>query len=103
MAGRYNRKDHFYQQAKSSGLRSRAAFKLEELNQKYKLIERGSKILDLGAWPGGWMQVAAKKLGSKGLLVGIDLKEIEDFQDQNIEVITGETCVMSISCNRLLN
>lgn len=90
MSGHYERKDHFYQRAKDEGARSRAVFKLRELNQKYKLIKQGYKILDLGAWPGGWLEVAAELSGASGLAVGIDLKELEDFGRPNIKVITGD-------------
>lgn len=90
MAGRYNRKDSFYQKAQASGYRSRASYKLIELHQKYNLIKRGFNIVDLGAWPGGWLQVAAKKTGPDGLVVGIDLVEIEAFKEKNIKTIAGD-------------
>lgn len=90
MSGSYDRKDHYYNLAKEQGFRSRAAFKLKELNTKYKLIRPGYKVVDLGAWPGGWMQVAAKAVGSRGLVVGIDLVEIEDFGENSVRCITGD-------------
>jgi 23S rRNA (uridine2552-2'-O)-methyltransferase len=86
----YDRKDKYYNLAKEQGFRSRAAFKLKELDKKYKLLERGFKVADLGAWPGGWMQVAAQTVGPRGLVVGIDLAEIEEFQDDNVLTIVGD-------------
>jgi 23S rRNA (uridine2552-2'-O)-methyltransferase len=62
----YNRKDHFYRQAKSAGYRSRAAYKLRELATRYRLLNRGDHVVDLGAWPGGWLQVAAELVGEQG-------------------------------------
>jgi len=90
MPGNYKRKDQYFKQAKEEGYRSRAAYKLIELNKKYKFVKRGSKTIDLGAWPGGWLQVAARQVGPTGLVVGIDLQEIEDFADKNIKLIQGD-------------
>lgn len=72
--------DPYVVRAKREGYRSRAAFKLLEIDQKYKLLKSGQRIVDLGAAPGGWSQVAAQKIGlnqGKGRIVGIDLLEIE--------------------------
>lgn len=75
----YRRKDSFYQRAKRAGLRSRAAYKLEALNLQFRLIRSGDRVLDLGAWPGGWSQVAAEAVGPRGKVVGIDLASIKPF------------------------
>ena len=72
--------DPYVARAKREGYRSRAAFKIIELNEKFKLFKPGGRIVDLGAAPGGWAQVAAKIVGSdkgKGKVIGIDLLEIE--------------------------
>lgn len=90
MAGQYNRKDHLYNRAKTEGYRSRAAFKLMEIDDKYKLIRPRCSVLDLGAWPGGWLQVAAARAGAEARLVGIDLTQIEDFGAPNIKAFTGD-------------
>jgi 23S rRNA (uridine2552-2'-O)-methyltransferase len=89
MPGTYNRKDHFYQKAKEQGLRSRAAYKLLELNDKHHLFRPGFRVLDLGAWPGGWLQVAAEKVGHTGLAVGIDLVPIEPLGQPQAKTLTG--------------
>lgn len=76
----YNRKDHFYKKAKEEGYRSRAAYKLWELNDKHKFLKPGSKVLELGSFPGGWLQVAAELVGGKGRIVGVDLRPMEPFR-----------------------
>ncbi len=73
----YNRKDKLYNQAKSEGYRSRAAYKLIELDEKFHLFRKGMRVLDLGSFPGGWLQVSLAKVGPSGVVVGIDLKEID--------------------------
>ena len=89
MAGTYNRKDHFYEKAKLEGYRSRAAYKLIEINKKFGLIKYGTKVLDLGCWPGGWLQVCRQKVGPHGIAVGIDLVETEAVGG-NVHIIHGD-------------
>lgn len=86
----YRRKDSFYDRAKSEGYRSRAAYKLLELARTQKLIRKGDAVLDLGAWPGGWLQVAAELVGSQGLVVGIDRRPIDDLGLGNVRTIVGD-------------
>lgn len=69
--------DPYVARAKREGYRSRAAFKLIEINERFPLLKPGQRIVDLGAAPGGWSQVAAKIVGERGRIVGIDLLEIE--------------------------
>ncbi|MFI4892673.1 MAG: SAM-dependent methyltransferase, partial [Phycisphaerales bacterium JB058] len=66
--------DKYFRKAKTEGYVARSAFKLKELQQKFELIQRGGRVLDLGCSPGSWLQVAAEYVGRKGLLVGVDLK-----------------------------
>jgi len=74
---RYNPKDRFYRQAKAQGLRARSAFKLEELLEKIGLRSlKGAKVVDLGAAPGGWLQILARLAGAGGAVVGLDLVAI---------------------------
>jgi len=77
----YERKDALYRRAKREGLRSRAAYKLEELQRAHRVLRPGQRVVDLGAWPGGWMQVAATIVGPAGRVVGVDLAEIEPFPE----------------------
>jgi len=86
----YQRKDSYYARAKASGYRSRAAFKLQELARKYQLIRRGDHVVDLGAWPGGWLQVAGELVGAHGLVVGVDLQPIERLSGAMIATLVGD-------------
>ena len=68
--------DHFVQQAKRDGLRSRAAYKLDELCDRDKLIAPGMTVVDLGSAPGGWSQIAAQRVGVKGRVIAVDVLEM---------------------------
>ena len=80
--------DPYVQLAKKEGWRSRAAFKLIEMDEKDKLLRRGEVVVDLGATPGGWSQVAAKRVGDGGMVVALDLLEMEPIH--NVEFIQGD-------------
>ncbi|MBR1220619.1 RlmE family RNA methyltransferase [Bradyrhizobium sp. U87765 SZCCT0131] len=74
--------DPYVAQAKRDGYRSRAAYKLKEMDDKYKLLKSGQSVIDLGAAPGGWSQIAARKVGSvegRGKVVAIDLLEMPEI------------------------
>ncbi len=73
--------DPYVARAKREGYRSRAAFKLIEIDEKYHILKPGQRIVDLGAAPGGWSQIAAKKVGPKGKVIGIDLLPIDPMAD----------------------
>lgn len=88
---RYNRKDHLHQKAKKEGLRSRAAYKLEEIQKQFRLLERGQRVADLGCWPGGWMEVAVRLVGDAGRVVGIDLAEVDPpLPQDNATALVGD-------------
>ena len=74
---RQQQRDYFFRKAKEEGYRSRAAYKLLQINQRHKLIHRGDVVLDLGAAPGGWSQVAAKLVGPQGTVVAVDKAAME--------------------------
>lgn len=80
--------DPYVQKAQKMGLRSRAAFKLMELDDRFKFLKTGANIIDLGAAPGGWVQVALERCGPKGYVVGIDIVEIEPLA--GAELIQGD-------------
>jgi 23S rRNA (uridine2552-2'-O)-methyltransferase len=75
--------DPYVREAKRAGYRSRAAFKLVEIDDKHRLLKPGAKVLDLGAAPGGWSQVAAERVqaGKGGRVIAIDLLDIEPIPD----------------------
>lgn len=71
------RRDQYRKLAKENNYRSRAVYKLSQINKSFHLLKRGMKIVDIGAAPGGWLQFASKIAGDTGLVIGIDLKDIE--------------------------
>ena len=73
---RYDPRDRFFEKAKREGLRARSAYKLEEIQRRLKILRPGARVLDLGAAPGGWCQIAAREVGPRGLVLGIDLEPI---------------------------
>lgn len=86
--------DEYVKRAQREGWRSRAVYKLEELDQKYRLVKPGMTVVDLGAAPGGWSQYAAKALGAQGRIVALDILPMEallgvdfiegDFRDESV-------------------
>jgi len=81
-------KDSFVKQAQNDGYRSRAAYKLLELNDKDKLLKPGICVVDLGAAPGGWCQVASSMIGEKGRLIAMDLLPMDHFAQ--VEFVQGD-------------
>lgn len=87
-------RDPFVRRAQSEGWRSRAAFKLLDVDEREHLLRRGALVVDLGAAPGGWSQVAASRVGASGRVIAVDLLDMEplagvqcirgDFTDENI-------------------
>lgn len=86
----YNPHDRYYKKAKQEGYRSRAAYKLIELQQRYRCLRPGDKVVDLGAAPGGWLQVAAKIIGQNGKVIGVDLQKMQPFPERNVTVLQGD-------------
>lgn len=85
-------RDHYHKMAKNLGLRSRAAFKLLEITKKFNVLRRGDVVLDVGAYPGGWLQVASKIVGPTGLVIGIDLRPIKEIGASNVKTLVGDIC-----------
>jgi len=82
--------EEYYKKAKKQDYRSRASFKLLQLNRKYKIIKKGDNIVDLGAAPGGWSQVALEATGEDGLVVAVDLNRMKSFPEENFWSIKGD-------------
>jgi 23S rRNA (uridine2552-2'-O)-methyltransferase len=80
--------DTYVQLARKEGWRSRAAFKLLEIDDKDKLLKQGEVVVDLGATPGGWSQVASKRVGDAGMVIALDLLEMEPIH--NVHFIQGD-------------
>ena len=73
----YNPKDYYFKQAKKENYAARAVFKIQEIDEKFRILRPGAKVLDLGAAPGSWSQYASKKVGPKGRILGIDTQPIK--------------------------
>jgi 23S rRNA (uridine2552-2'-O)-methyltransferase len=73
----YNPKDYYFKKAKTENYAARSVFKIEEIDQRFRILKPGQKILDLGAAPGSWSQFASKKVGPKGRILGLDLQPIK--------------------------
>lgn len=93
------KKDPYYKKAKSENYRSRASFKLKQLDKKFKLIKEGNTVVDLGAAPGGWSQVALEKVGEEGIVVGVDLNRIKPFEEENFHGIRGDFTTEEVQNN----
>ncbi|OLD55266.1 hypothetical protein AUI46_05085 [archaeon 13_1_40CM_2_52_13] len=81
------RKDQYYRLARIRGYRSRSAYKLQQTIRTYGIVKPGQKVVDLGAQPGGWLQVARETVGPEGLVLGIDLKEIQPLHSPNVKLL----------------
>ena len=75
-------RDQFFKKSKTLGYRSRASFKLIELNEKYNFLKKNTNLLDLGSFPGGWSQVASKII-TRGKIMSIDIKEMKPIDKIN--------------------
>ncbi len=82
------RKDQYYRLARIRGYRSRSAYKLQQTIRTYEFIRHGQKVVDLGAQPGGWLQVARETVGPDGLVLGIDIKDIAPIGATNVKTLT---------------
>ena len=80
-------RDQYFKKSKTLGYRSRASFKLIELNKKYNFIKKNSYLLDLGSYPGGWSQVASQII-TKGMILSIDIKEMSPVK--NVKFIKAD-------------
>jgi 23S rRNA (uridine2552-2'-O)-methyltransferase len=84
MAAQRELHDFFFKEAKRKGYRSRAAYKLSEIDDKKNILSKGDVVLDLGAAPGSWLQVVSERIGEHGKVIGVDLKEIEEGLPYNV-------------------
>ncbi len=82
------KKEHFYKQAKQVGYRARSAFKLQQIQNRFHLIPNNGIVLDLGAAPGGWSQVAKELVGTQGIVIGVDLSSIKPIDD--VQFLQGD-------------
>lgn len=86
----YDRKDKYYHKAKAEGYPARSAYKLIELNQRYKIFKSGMILVDLGCAPGGWLKVAEEHLKAPSKIIGIDLLELHYQPSDIVTFIQGD-------------
>ena len=82
--------DHYFRKAKKQHYLARAIYKLEEIQKRYKILRAGDRVLDLGAAPGSWIQLASGVVGQSGVVVGIDLKPIEHAFGNRVITLKGD-------------
>jgi 23S rRNA (uridine2552-2'-O)-methyltransferase len=82
--------EHYYKMAKKNNYRSRASYKLQQLNKRFKIIKAADKVVDLGAAPGGWSQIALEAVGEEGTVVGVDLEWIRPLDEENFHTVRGD-------------
>jgi 23S rRNA (uridine2552-2'-O)-methyltransferase len=89
MAGR-QRPDHYALRARKEGYRARSVYKLQEIQRRAHVIRHGGRVLDVGAAPGSWSQLAADLVGSEGLVVAVDISDLDRLKNRNIVTVTGD-------------
>lgn len=82
--------DQYFRMAKAEGYLARSAYKLKEIQERRRLFGPGARVLDLGCAPGAWVQVAVEVVGPRGVVVGIDLKEIRESFPDNVHILQGD-------------
>tara|TARA_B100001964_G_C14189636_1_gene580398 strand:+ start:410 stop:1051 length:642 start_codon:yes stop_codon:yes gene_type:complete len=87
--------DFFFKEAKRKGYRSRAAYKLTEIDDKRHVLSKGDFVLDLGAAPGSWLQVVSERIGEHGKVVGVDLKVIDEGLPNNVTTMQEDVTLLT--------
>jgi 23S rRNA (uridine2552-2'-O)-methyltransferase len=82
--------DQYFKKAKAEGYLARSAYKLQEINERKRLLGPGARVLDFGCAPGAWLQVAAEIVGPRGRIVGIDLQDVRHSIAPNVTTIVGD-------------
>ncbi|MEA2070702.1 MAG: RlmE family RNA methyltransferase [Asgard group archaeon] len=85
---RMRKREYYYRKAKTDGFRSRASYKLKQIDNKFSIFKKGYSVLDIGAAPGGWSQVAANYVGYRGIVYAVDLEYMEPIE--NVQIIKGD-------------
>jgi 23S rRNA (uridine2552-2'-O)-methyltransferase len=96
---RERKREFYYRKAKEEKFRSRAAYKLLQTAEKHQFIKPGDVVVDLGAAPGGWTQASLRIVGSKGFVLGVDLKSMEPIDQPNVRTIIGDVTDSQITQN----
>ena len=85
----YNPKDYFFHKAKAENYAARSVFKIQEIDDRFKILKPGYKVLDLGAAPGSWSQYASQKVGPQGRILAVDLQPIK-ITLSNVAFVTAD-------------
>jgi 23S rRNA (uridine2552-2'-O)-methyltransferase len=85
MSKPYRPKDHYFKKAKQEGLRARSAFKVDEILKRFPFLKKGASVLDLGAAPGGFLQILADAVGLNGRVIGVDIVPIRPFSQPYVK------------------
>src|SRR6476620_1969844 len=85
----YNPKDFYFKKAKEKNFAARSVFKLEEIDERFKIFKPTYKVLDLGCAPGSWAQYASKAVSKKGIVLGIDLQKV-NLVMENVRFLQGD-------------
>ena len=88
-------RDHYFHRAKREGYAARSAYKLEEVDQKHRLLHKGMRVLDLGCYPGSWLQYVAKHIGSEGRALGVDLQPVDIGFPKHIRTLQGDVFALT--------
>lgn len=92
---RSGRHDPYYKAAKKQQFAARSVYKLEEIDQRFKLFKKGQRVLDLGCRPGSWLQYASAKVGPKGIVVGLDRTPMDIEIADNVTTLVGDVLTIS--------
>lgn len=92
-------KDHYTDRAREEKWLARSVYKLEEMDKKHGIIQRGSRLLDLGCFPGSWSQYCLKKVGKQGEVIGLDIKQPDRINADNFKFIKAD--ILSLDTDRL--
>ena len=84
------RADHYTRRAKREGYPARSVYKLEEIQQKFRILHRGMKVLDIGASPGSWSMYTLEIVGESGRIIGVDLKDLPEIADKRFLFLKGD-------------
>lgn len=71
-------KDHYFHKAKKENFLARSVYKLEEIDERFKILKKGNQVIDLGYHPGSWIQYTSEKIGKEGIVIGCDIKEVNN-------------------------
>jgi 23S rRNA (uridine2552-2'-O)-methyltransferase len=97
VSGQRELHDHYFREAKRNGYRSRAAYKLIEIDEKRHILKKGDLVLDLGAAPGSWLQVVSQRIGPDGKVIGVDLSAIDGALPENVVILQDDVTTLTQS------